>query len=73
MNEGSVLLLSALALGELLDVSRRHIYRLKSAGKLPRPVRVGASLRWRKEHINQWIEWGCPEQKIFEAKWEGRK
>jgi len=73
MPENHVLLLSAMVLGELLGVSRRHIYRLKAAGKLPRPLRVGASVRWRQEHINKWIEWGCPEQKICEAKWEGRQ
>jgi len=44
MEENHVLLLSAMALAELLGVSRRHIYRLKSAGKFGLPLFVGPAL-----------------------------
>jgi excisionase family DNA binding protein len=33
-------------LAELLNVSERHIYRLKAAGKFPKPRRFGRSIRW---------------------------
>lgn len=36
-------------LASMLAVSERHIYRLKSAGKLPPAVRVGRCLRWNPD------------------------
>lgn len=62
------LLLSAEALGELLQVSERSVWRLRSAGKLPRPVRVGGSIRWRKGEIRRWVEAGCPSLKEWDAR-----
>ena len=33
-------------IAEVLGVSERHLYRLKAAGNLPLPLRIGGSLRW---------------------------
>lgn len=56
-----LLLLSAETLAEHLGFSARTIWRLRSAGKLPQPVRIGGSVRWRAEDIEAWIRAGCPE------------
>jgi predicted DNA-binding transcriptional regulator AlpA len=54
------LLIRANELAGILNVSRRTLWRLKSAGALPRPMRLGAAIRWRFEEIKQWIAAGCP-------------
>lgn len=66
-------LLSANGLARQLCVSRRTIARLKSAGKLPRALRIGGSVRWRSEDIAQWIEAGCPDRQEWEAISKQRK
>ena len=44
----------------MVAVSRRTISRLADAGKLPPPLRIGGSLRWRLADVRQWIANGCP-------------
>ena len=44
------LLLSAQTLAKRLAVSIRTLWRLRSAGKLPPPVRLGGAVRWRGRH-----------------------
>lgn len=58
-NEDSAMLVSAEKLAELLDISIRTLWRLRAAGKLPAPVRLGGSVRWRVEEIQKWIAEGC--------------
>jgi predicted DNA-binding transcriptional regulator AlpA len=53
-------LIAADALARLLDISTRGLWRLRSAGKLPKPVRLGGSVRWRLDEIRKWISDGCP-------------
>lgn len=55
---------------ELLDIkavasllggcSRRHIYRLSDAGRMPRPIKLGNLVRWRLVELQAWIDAGCP-------------
>ncbi len=55
---------------ELLDVeavaallggcSTRHVYRLADAGRMPRPVKLGALVRWRRAELADWLAAGCP-------------
>lgn len=54
------LLLSAEKLAELLGISIRTLWRLRASGKLPHPIRLGGSVRWRACDIGDWIEAGCP-------------
>ena len=54
---------------ELLDVravarllggcSTRHVHRLADSGRMPRPLRLGALVRWRRAEVMSWIEGGC--------------
>lgn len=53
-------LLTAVQLAELLNISERTLYRLKSRGSLPAPIQLGGSIRWRRTEILQWVADGCP-------------
>ncbi len=55
--------------GALLDVdevalvlkcSARTVCRLAGSGRIPRPVRLGGLVRWRREVVEDWIASGCP-------------
>ena len=54
-------LISASQLADLLSVSERTLYRLKSIGQLPAPIVLGGSVRWRLTEIRDWIAQGCPK------------
>jgi len=68
--EGERLGLSAREMGVRLGISVRQIWRLNSAGKLPKPVRLGGSVRWNREEILGWFEAGCPDRQSWEAQKE---
>ena len=55
------LLITAGQLAGLLQVSTRTLWRMSSAGRLPKPIRVGGIVRWRLEEVERWIEAGCPK------------
>ena len=64
-------LLTAQAVGEMLSLSKRAIFRMKSAGLICAPVKVGqGAIRWRQSDIEQWVAMGCPNQKEFIARME---
>lgn len=67
-NERESRLLSAKDLAAMLGVSRRTVSRLKSAGKLPRPIRIGGSERWRRDELADWLQAGCPDRRTWEAR-----
>lgn len=62
LDDDSTLLVSAEKLAQLLDISIRTLWRLRAAGKLPAPVRLGGSVRWRVDEVQAWIGLGCPDQ-----------
>jgi predicted DNA-binding transcriptional regulator AlpA len=64
---GTPLAVSAKDLAKMLAVSIRQVWRLNSAGKLPRPVRLGGSVRWRRDEIVAFVAAGCPDRKVWEA------
>ncbi len=45
---------------ERLGVCTASVWRLRDGGKMPEPVRVGRSVRWRALVIDRWIQDGCP-------------
>lgn len=49
--------------GRMLNCSSRTVYRLADSGRMPRPVKLGALVRWPREAIEQWISDSCPVQK----------
>ena len=64
-------LLTAKQLARYMNVSLRHVRRLDSAGKLPKPVRLGHSVRWPISEIEKFIEMGCPNRRDFETRRRG--
>jgi len=54
-------LITARKLAQLLEVSTRTLWRLRSAGRLPAPVRLGGAVRWRLDEVQEWIAGGCKE------------
>ncbi len=64
----TVLAVSARELANMLGVSLRQVWRLNAAGRLPKPIRLGGSIRWNREEVQKWFERGCPERKAWEAR-----
>jgi len=44
----------------ILNCSTRTVYRLSDSGRMPRPVKLGALVRWSRDAVEQWIADGCP-------------
>lgn len=53
-------LIDAARLAAMLSVSPRTLHRLRQKGHLPKPIRLGGSVRWRLGDVEQWILAGCP-------------
>jgi excisionase family DNA binding protein len=58
--KGPSRLLTVEAVASMLDVSKRTVYRLSDAGRMPRPVKLGGAVRWDGTAISSWIAAGCP-------------
>jgi predicted DNA-binding transcriptional regulator AlpA len=63
------LLIDASVVAALTQRSVRSVWRDNAEGRLPRPVRVGGAIRWRREEIVRWVAAGCPNRE----EWESRK
>jgi len=67
LTQGKPLAYSAAQLADRLNVSLRHVRRMDAAGKLPRPVRLGRSVRWPLREIEAWLSAGAPDRRTWEA------
>jgi predicted DNA-binding transcriptional regulator AlpA len=54
---------NAKAVGRVLDLSWRTVYRLADAGKIPPGMKLGASRRWDLAEIETFIASGCKPPK----------
>jgi excisionase family DNA binding protein len=61
-------MLTAEEIARLVNCSPRTVHRLADEGVIPRPVRIGGMLRWRRPDIEGWIERGCPKVATEEVK-----
>jgi excisionase family DNA binding protein len=59
-------LLNYVQASELLGISDNHLWRLNSAGKIPSPIHMGRSTRWRKQELEDWIKAGAPDREQWE-------
>ena len=50
------LLLTVQQVAKLLQVSPRSVWRLRSAGEIPEPVKIGGMSRWPRSEISAVIE-----------------
>lgn len=48
----------------MLQISVRHLHRLKSRGDVIQPIKIGKSTRWNLEEVEQWIRDGCPSPRV---------
>ena len=62
-------LLNVSALAKRLSVSVRQAHRMNKDGLLPRPLRIGASVRWHPEEIDKWLKCGAPVR----VEWEKQR
>ena len=62
----SARLLDVNAVAERLSVSPRAVWKWLAAGRLPAPVRIGRSVRWRERDLDRFIDVGC-DMRDFEA------
>lgn len=60
-NRDDVLLIPVATVAVMLGIHVRTVHRLRSAGRLPKPIRFGGSVRWRRRDIEAWIDAECPE------------
>ena len=54
------LLIDIHTLAKLLTRSVASLERDQVAGRLPAPVRIGGSKKWRRADIQAWVAAGCP-------------
>lgn len=54
------LLIDAEQLAIILGISVRSVWRYHRAKRIPAPVRLCGTVRWRRAEIIQWINDGCP-------------
>ena len=66
---GSPLVVGAKELAGLLRIGLRTLRTMDAAGRLPKPVRIGHSVRWSLEEIRAWLAAGAPNR----DEWEARK
>lgn len=52
-------LIDARELARRLGISTRQVFKLRAMGRLPEPVKLARSTRWREGEIDRFIECGC--------------
>jgi len=53
-------LMNVKQLAAILNISPRRIWAMRSSGQMPLPVKLGGSIRWKKQEMLDWIQEGCP-------------
>jgi excisionase family DNA binding protein len=53
-------LMDVVSVARLLGCCKRHVYRLAGSGRMPRPVKLGALVRWNRSALQCWVDAGCP-------------
>jgi len=61
------LALSADEVAVLLGISRAHVWKLASTGRLPKPVRLGRAVRWDRKNLEAWLAAGAPSRDRWES------
>ena len=67
-------LLTAQAVGAKLSLSKRAVFRMRSAGLICAPLKCGqGAIRWRQSDVEKWISMGCCSRSEFEARGEAEQ
>ncbi len=48
------------SIAKMLKCSTRHVRRMVNTRRIPRPIKLGALVRWIKADIERWFTEGCP-------------
>jgi predicted DNA-binding transcriptional regulator AlpA len=67
------LLIPDIQAAALAGVSRATWHRLRAAGKLPSPIRLGRKVLWRRAEVVGWIDAGCPDARTWAAMQASRR
>ncbi len=67
MTQTESVLLDAREAWTLCGLSKSSWYKHLAAGRIPRPVKIGGALRWRREELLRWIDAGCPARSAWDA------
>jgi prophage regulatory protein len=59
IEEGN-LLLDTKQVPKLLNIGERTLWRYWNSVRVPKPIRIGGTLRWNAEKPRRWVETGCP-------------
>ncbi|MBT5409679.1 MAG: helix-turn-helix domain-containing protein [Phycisphaerae bacterium] len=63
MNQISI---PASKVAELLAISERHVRKLNSEGRIPRPINLGRCVRWNVAELHRWQAAGAPNRELWE-------
>jgi predicted DNA-binding transcriptional regulator AlpA len=63
----NILLIDIKDLARMLSRSERTLWRDHAAGRIPRPIQLGGTTRWRIDEIREWVTAGCPDRATWEA------
>jgi excisionase family DNA binding protein len=69
-NPGQPELLTVKAAAAALSISTRHLLRLRDAGDVPAPLKIGRSVRWRRAELRDWCNAGCPSPRRTGWAWD---
>lgn len=61
------LLLTADEVAVRLGIGKRTVWTWDAAGRLPEPVRIGTTVRWRAAELEAWTAAGCPPRADWAA------
>ena len=62
------LVVDARRLARLLCCGIRTVRTWDSAGKLPKPIRIGGRVVWRVDEIRAWLAAGAPNRDVWEVR-----
>ena len=66
VDAAACLAIPADAVARLLCISVRHLWGLNASGRVPRPVRLGRSVRWDRAELERWLAAGAPSRDHWE-------
>ncbi len=64
--ETSCIAVPVTEVARILGISVRHVWTLLAQNRLPRPVRLGRSVRWNVEELREWLAAGAPDMATWE-------
>lgn len=60
-------MITAKEVAALCNIGHTTFYKLYATGKVPRKVKFGVLVRWRRREIIDWLKAGCPSREKWEA------